>query len=82
MDKLIVITNLEIEVEYLQKWMKQEFNNVGFWNKPIMDYNCEWYWVINGKDISGTSGYNSLKHTIITNPGFRIFYFNDFKLAL
>lgn len=73
--KAIVITISEDEV----KDMQPDHKNAGFWGQPIMDYNCEWHWVVDGDDISGTSGYNSLQHAIKTHPGTPIYYYQHFK---
>ncbi len=42
-------------------------------------YKTEWYWVYKNKELSGSSGTNSLKHTIKTHPELTIYSVKQFK---
>jgi len=78
--KAIVITHSESQVKSLHEKYWGSFDNIGFLGFKQQDFDKEWHWVINGKELSGTSGYNSLTHTINTHPGFKIFPFNQLPI--
>src|SRR4051812_11593383 len=75
---IILITFTEQEVCDLQTKCWGGFDNINFFGKPAQDFNVEWHWTIKGKILSGTSGWNSLKHVINQNPGAMIFNYKDF----
>lgn len=42
-------------------------------------YKTEWYWVFDGKDISGSSGTGSLKNTMNNYPNLGVFTIEGYR---
>lgn len=81
--KYIIITNTQSQVKHLEESIGRIFNNKGFWGQPQQDFNTEWVWVLDGTDLSGSSGYNSLFHTVHMNQGCPIYTLSGYgKLVL
>lgn len=78
MKKMIIITGSEDQVKELHTLIRERFNNTGFWGQKQQDFDTKWVWIFDGKEISGTSGFNSLENTISQNPGARIYFYKDF----
>lgn len=73
----IVITfNLMEVIDFKEAKLEDDFIN------KQMDYNNPWFWVVKGKDISGTSGYNSFQHTMNRYPKARILTLRQYKKKL
>jgi len=68
MRSAIIITMNEKEVKELHKILEKIFDNSNIFLKKEMRYDAVWYWIYRSgsKDLSGQSGWNSLKHTIAT----------------
>lgn len=81
-DNTIIITENRQEAQKLHEALGKNFK-IDMENFPMFKkekkyfYDGEWIWVWNGKELSGTSGYNSLKHTIKTHPNYNIRYMNN-----
>lgn len=78
MNKTIIITGSEDQVKELHTITRVKFDNIGFWGQKQQDFDKKWIWVYDGKDLSGTSGFNSLENTISQNPGAKIYFHKDF----
>lgn len=79
----IIISENREEARKVHEAIGKDNFNVDTENFPIFKdenkflYDGEWIWVWDGKSLSGTSGYNSLKHTIKMHPNFLIRYVNN-----
>jgi hypothetical protein len=68
--RAIIVTNTKDECSALHTFLGKEG-----WVKPDdhMNYNKEWIWVWDGKELSGQSGHNTLTHIVTRYSGYPIF---------
>lgn len=87
-DTMIIITQSEDEAYEVQNTLRGEKDaekeNIGFWGDKTMNYNSEWHWLWDGvkKELSGSSGHNSLKHLQSRYPFIPTYSFKGFKYKL